>query len=96
MKATIQLTCEVNIIIRDPAVITRYTGPEGDYMRSQFYKLHTEFDVLRHLAYNCIANGCADATSLDGWADLSKDAVSMEIDHGSIESEDARISEATT
>lgn len=70
---------EVRITINDPDVIERVTGPGGDEWRSQLYNLYTEKDVLDHLAYNCIANGEQNASRLDGWADLPKEAVEMEI-----------------
>ncbi len=79
MKATVQFRCDVEVIINDPRVITSVTGPEGDEWRSQFYGLRTERDVIEHLAYNCVANGCTNAKLLDGWADLPADAVSMRI-----------------
>lgn len=69
----------VEIDINDPDVIERVTGPKGDEWRAQLYNLHTEEDVLQHLAYNCAVNGQQNAASLDGWADLPVDAVQMQV-----------------
>lgn len=87
MKAIVSMHCDVEVTINDPEVITRYTGPGGDEMREQFYKLRTEQDVIEHLAYNCLANGCENAKLLDGWADLSGDAVAMRIVQQSVEAD---------
>lgn len=65
------------VTINDPDVIERVTGPKGDEWRGDLYDLHTEEDVINHLAYNCLANGCENATMLDGWADLPAEAVEM-------------------
>jgi len=75
----VSLEAEVEIEVHDPSVITRVTGPEGDEWRSYAYDLHTRNDVLQHLAYNCAINGQSNASSLDGWADLPKEAVSMHV-----------------
>ena len=69
----------VEIEIDDPDVIERVTGPEGDEWRSKLYDLHDVDDVLKHLAYNAVANGRRDVTMLDGWADLTRDACHMEL-----------------
>lgn len=73
------LTVEVELTIKDPDVIERVTGPSGDEWRAQLYNLHTKADVLEHLGYNCVANGCENASMLDGWADLPPDAVEMRV-----------------
>jgi hypothetical protein len=36
--------------------------------------------VLRHWAFNCIANGVEDVARLDGWADLPPGSVTMQLD----------------
>lgn len=77
-EQVIEFTAAVKVTINDPDVIEGVTGPNGDKWRAQFYDLHDEEDVLAHLAYNCIANGCESAAMLDGWADLPADAVQME------------------
>lgn len=82
IRKRVLLTQEVSITINDPDVIERVTGPKGDEWRAQLYNLHTEEDVLAHLAYNALVNGCENAALLDGWADLPADAVSMEVIDG--------------
>ena len=67
----------VSVSINDPDVIERVTGPGGDEWRSRAYNLRTKDDVVRHLAYNAIANGIDRANRLDGWADLPDDAATM-------------------
>jgi hypothetical protein len=76
--ATVIFTQAVRVTVNDPAVLERWTGPEGDEMRAQHYDLRNLRTVLAHLAYNCVANGVTNAKLLDGWADLPKNAVSME------------------
>lgn len=78
-KHKVILEVEVEVEIADPDVIERVTGPSGDEWRSQLYNLHTEGDVLEHLAYNCAVNRCENASLLDGWADLPKEAVQMRV-----------------
>ena len=70
----------VSISINDDDVIERVTGPEGDEFRASLYDLHTEEDVLAHLAFNCVQNGRRDFAMLDGWADLTREAGTMYID----------------
>jgi hypothetical protein len=78
-KRRVEFTRTVVVTVNDPDVIERVTGPNGDNWREQLYDLHSEEDVLAHLAYNCVANGCENARMLDGWADLPADAVTMEV-----------------
>lgn len=78
-KKVVTFIVDVELQIADPDVIERVTGPGGDEWREQLYDLHTEQDVLKHLAYNCVANGCENATMLDGWADLPREAVRMRV-----------------
>ena len=80
-KVTKTVTMEVTVELKigDPDVIERVTGPKGDEWRAHLYNIHTEEEVLQHLAYNCVANGEEDAHRLDGWADLPPEAVSMKI-----------------
>ena len=78
-KHRVTVGIEVEIEIRDPDVIERVTGPDGDEWRSQIYNLESEDDVLKHLAYNCAVNGAKNASLLDGWADLPAEAVAMQI-----------------
>ena len=72
---------EANVVIEinDQDVVERITGPGGDEWRSSFYDLHTENDVLQHLAFNCVANGAECVRQLDGWADLPDDAATMNV-----------------
>jgi hypothetical protein len=75
----VELIRTVEITINDPDVIERVTGPNGDNWREQLYNLHTEEDVLAHLAGNCLANGQENASNLDGWGDLPVEAVQMKV-----------------
>jgi len=84
-RAKMTFICDVEVIINDPDVITRVTGPGGDEWHSQLYDLRTESDVVEHLARNCLANGVNNAKMLDGWADLPENAVSMRLIRDSIE-----------
>lgn len=86
-KATVTLSCDVEITINDPDAIARATGPNGDTWRADFFGLRTERDVLKHLAFNCLANGCDTVKFLDGWADMPADAATMKIKYDSVEIE---------
>lgn len=76
-KKHVALDATAQITINDPDVIERVTGPGGDEWRSKLYNLHTEEDVLSHLAFNCLFNGVEQVNRLDGWADLPDDAATM-------------------
>ena len=82
MEKIVVLSQQVRVTVNNSDVIERVTGPKGDEWRAQLYNLRTEEDVLAHLAYNALANGCENATMLDGWADLPADAVSMKVERG--------------
>jgi hypothetical protein len=73
----VSVMADVKITITVPDAIERVTGPSGDEWRASFYDLHTEDDVLDHLAYNAVSNGIEDASRLDGWADLERGDVTM-------------------
>lgn len=75
--ATMEVVVEIEIHDRD--VIERVTGPKGDEWREHLYDLRTEQDVLEHLAANAIRNRIWRANQLEGWADLSDDAATMEV-----------------
>lgn len=75
----------VHVEIRDPDVVERITGPGGDEWRSRFYRLHTESDVIEHLARNCVVNGVETVAHLEGWADLPSDAARMWLDLDSLD-----------
>lgn len=68
----------VKVIVRDPDVFTRVTGPGGDEWRGGHYNLHTEADVLEYLAFSCVY-GIGRVNQLHGWADLADDAATMEV-----------------
>ncbi len=86
----VTVTCHVEIAVNDPEAITCVTGPNGDEWRSHFYNLRTEHDVLEHFAYNRIVNGCENVSSLDGWAGLPADAVTMKIKTEGFEVQEVR------
>jgi hypothetical protein len=78
-KHRIPVSCVVEIEVNDPDVIERVTGPKGDEWRSYAYDLRTEQEVLEHLAHAAVVAGVDNAKTLDGWADLPKNAVTMRI-----------------
>lgn len=81
----------VEITVRDASAILRCVENHDDEgvpqpderggtgWRNTYYALRTPVDVMGHLAYNCVANGVKDASRLDGWADLERDAVTMRV-----------------
>lgn len=75
---TVEVTVYVTVRIHDPSVITRCVNNEDNW-QNKFYNITTRDQVLAHLAYNAVANGCDDLRHLDGWADIPKGA-SMEVD----------------
>lgn len=69
------------VIVKNPDVIERVTGPGGDEWRSQFYRtIETAEDVVEHFAFNAITNGVRDITRLDGWADCDPADVLIEVE----------------
>lgn len=52
-------------------------------------------DVIKHLAFNCVANGCENLRGLDGWADLADDAATMYVERDTFEC-DVRPPSSTT
>lgn len=76
----VTMTVYATVVIQDEEPFTRVTGPGGDEWRSQFYDLHTEEDVAEHFVFNAVANGIYDVSDLEGWADVQKGAVRIEID----------------
>jgi hypothetical protein len=61
-------------------VISRVTGPGGDFWRASAYDLHTEPEVYAHWAHNAVVNGTVDACQLDGWADLPPETVTFSVE----------------
>jgi hypothetical protein len=98
VRYLVQCQVDVEIEIDDSTTaITRCTenhNDEGEPMpdergsrgwRNMFYDLEEEEDVLRHLAFNAVANGVSYASRLDGWADLQPDDVTMQVDRRSFD-----------
>jgi hypothetical protein len=76
-----EMTVYATVIVNDPDVIERITGPDGDEWRKQFYPtIETAENVMEHLVFNAVVNGVHDIARLDGWADCDSDAVKVEID----------------
>ncbi len=75
----VPVECIVEIEINNPDVIERVTGPLGDGWRSYAYDLHTKEDVLAHLAHAAVVTGADSAETLDGWADLPREACRMRV-----------------
>lgn len=77
----VAVECVVRIEVSDEDAITRVTGLAGDEWREHLYRdVTTEDDVVEHWAYNAVANGVSDASRLDGWTDMDRDAVRMSVD----------------
>lgn len=72
--------CVVNVVVEDDDALQRVVGPDGDAWRTGCYGyILTEDDALQHWAYNAVTNGEQDVTMLDGWADLPRNAVTMQV-----------------
>jgi hypothetical protein len=79
-RFTVRVETEVEIVVENPNVIERITGPGGDDWRRQMYNgLHTEEDVLKHLAAAGLITGASEICALDGWADLPPSAGRIEV-----------------
>lgn len=97
----IDVTVTVRITVNDPNVIDRCVNNElvelgdgtivgwGDHL----YNLPTRDDVLRHLAFNALMNGYEDLTRLDGWADLPREAATLDVDRWSFDVDRIRVPE---
>lgn len=73
----VTMTVYATVVIHDDEPFTRVTGPGGDEWRAQFYDLHDEADIAEHFV---LTNGVYDVSALEGWADVPKGAVHVEID----------------
>lgn len=80
-KFRVTVAIDVEVTVNDPDVFERVTGPNGDEWRAHLYNFTTEDQIVRHLAYNCAVNSEVNACQLDGWADLPKTAVNLQIDY---------------
>lgn len=87
-KFRVSYTVDVEVVVNDPDVFDRITGPKGDEWRAVFYGLHTEHDVIGHLAFNALLNDVRQAYDLDGWGDLDADAATMSVDRDSAVGDD--------
>lgn len=83
----VSYTVDVEVIVNDPDVFNRITGPKGDEWRAEMYNFHTERDVVEHLAFNALLNGACHVHDLEGWADLDATAARMEVDRDSADSD---------
>lgn len=88
----VEVTARVRITIIDPSVVTRAVEnhddqgvpqpdvKDGTGWRNVLYSDVTTRDrVLAHLAYNAVANGVTNAAALDGWADMPREAATMDV-----------------
>lgn len=75
---TIECRVLVKITINDPDVVTRAVKNKDGWWET-ICPLYNEAEVLEHLAYNTVMNGVTSANDLDGWADLPRDAATMQV-----------------
>lgn len=81
----VDVNSTVLVVVHDPDVIERVTGPGGDEWRRQMYgSVRTEQDVVEHLAIN---HHQRVAMLLDGWSDVAIGAATMRLQSsvGSVE-----------
>lgn len=79
VKATMETHVEIHFaskVVRRNA-LNRALDP--DWRDHMYSDMDTREKVLAHFADNAIRNGVDDASSLDGWADLERGAVTMEV-----------------
>lgn len=83
----VEVTTTVTVTVNDEDAIARAVDnhaapsiahPEARW-QDQYWPVADECDVIRHFAFNAVANAVDDASSLDGWADLERDAVTMQV-----------------
>lgn len=77
MRYRVTVKLPVIVQVNDPDAIARGSDPE--WAAAMYGKMDSD-RILNHLAYNCVLNGVGDVSRLDGWADLSKEAVTMTVD----------------
>lgn len=73
----VDVRATVTIRIADEApedVLTRVTDPDFPY------RLPSVEAGLEHLAYNAVRNGVMDASQLDGWGDLERGVLWLDVD----------------
>ena len=74
----VEMLVAVRVEVNDPDVIARVVE-NHDRWQETYYRMDTEDDVIEHLAFNCINNGTTRANALDGWADMSDTAATMDV-----------------
>lgn len=72
---------QVTITISDEAPVDVISRCFTDEWRDNFYDMSTEDDVIAHLAYNAAINGVIEIERLDGWGDVPRGMVRMEVEH---------------
>lgn len=96
----VEFSGTARVEITDDRVILRVTenrdsqdipeGQPGHYAahayRKNLYNISTREDVLEMLVWNAASNGRCQASDLDGWADLSRDAAYTSIESIFLES----------
>ncbi len=79
-EVEVEVSCCVRITPSPDAPadwLSRVTTADFPYRR--YDGPFTEQDALNHLAYNAVANGVEDASRLDGWGDLERGILTMEV-----------------
>lgn len=89
-KQSYEASCEVEFLY-DPAVVDPFYWVDPDSgerkwrMAGIYSHITTEAEMWKHLAYNAMFNGVYDASSLDGWGDLPKGALTLHLSEQFIE-----------
>lgn len=84
-KATVRVCAIVEITIQEGSdAISRCFNDEW---RESYYTFRNEAAVYEHLAFNRVANGIEDGHDLDGWSDLPRGEVTMEVVRDDVETD---------
>lgn len=79
-KHEVEVTVDVTVTIQDgTTALTRATENIEDFHDFFYPPITTEQGVIDYLASACVSYGVKDASRLDGWGDLERGQVTMDV-----------------
>ena len=81
---TYDLSAEVTFTVVEGVDLMYWMDPESGEKKHRmdgiYSHVRTEDELYAHLAYNAIFNGVYDASQLEGWGDLERDQITIQVD----------------
>lgn len=76
---TLPIEANVHILVNESAPPDLFSRGQDAAWAASMYGPMTERQILEHWAFNAVVNGILHVSSLDGWADVARDAVDIEV-----------------